>query len=403
MKEMKEFVRKKLKNGLTILFEKRRQEVVSVSASVKHGSAYEKEKEKGISHFIEHLMFKGTKNRTHKEIAEEIEKRGGVLNAYTGEEVTCYWNKLPSKYFSFGMDVASDLILNPKFDKEDFEKEKKVILEEIKMYHDSPGLYVMNKLKEMLFKKPFGLSALGDARKIKGMKGEEITNYFKRKYASNKMILCVVGNTSIDKIEKFAKRFQKTKAREEKAKITKIYRQCIEKRKDLQQAHLALGFHFDSQKRYAYDIFNTILAGGMSSRLFEEIREKRGLVYDIKGFLECGKNYGYQIIYAGTTKEKAKLCKDIILKEIEKMKELNKKDFEECKEQLIGLKKIASEESVSVMNNLIGEEILGDARNFYRYDNKILAVRLEEVRQLAKIKNFGSLLLIPKNTSSDKK
>ena len=128
-----EFFKKKLKNGLTVLFEKRNLPVVAVSSTVKWGSAYETEDIKGISHFLEHLLFKGTKKRSSEEIAAEIERRGGELNGFTSDEVTSYWNKMPSRYLTTAIDIASDITLNPKFDENEFEKEKQVIIEEIKM------------------------------------------------------------------------------------------------------------------------------------------------------------------------------------------------------------------------------------------------------------------------------
>jgi len=394
---MVEFYKKKLGNGLTILFEKRKQDVVSISASVKQGSAYEPINRKGISHFIEHLMFKGTETRSYKEIGEEIEKKGGVINAFTGEEVTSCWTKLPNKHFFTGANLVRDLILNPKFNPQEFEKEKKVVVEEIKMYHDNPHLYVLDKIKSLLYKKPFGLSALGNEKSVLNLGREDVLNFFSRKYTANKMILCVVGNSNLEDIEKEGRKFPKTKAKVEKAKIVRIHKQMIEKRRGLGQAHLALGLHFDSKNRYPYEIFNTFLACGMSSKLFEEIREKRGLAYDVKGYLEIGKNYGYQIIYTGTTKKNVKLCKEIILKEIKNMKNFENKDLEQVKEQLIGLRKVESEESVNVMNALVNEEVDEKAENFYNYDNKIGKVKLKEVRKLAKIKGFSSLVLLPKS------
>jgi len=395
----KEFIRKKLRNGLIILFEKRNMPIVSISASVKQGSAYEPISKKGISHFVEHLMFKGTKTRTNKEIAEEIEKKGGILNAYTGEEITSYWNKLPNKYFKEGIDIASDLILNPRFDPVEFEKERKVIIEEIKMYHDNPNFCPLIKIKEALYKEPFGLSTTGSVNTVSSIKRDDVISFFKNNYKTNKMFLCVVGNAKIDGIEDYGKRFPAAKGKINEVRIEKINKNIVEKRKGLEQAHFVLGFHASSlmgKMRYVNEIFNIILAGGMSSRLFSEIREKKGLAYDVRGFLEQGKNYGYQMIYIGTKKENVRLCREIILKEIGKMGKLARKDFEEGKEQLIGLRKVESEESINVMNALVEEEAAGNAEEFYNYDKRIGEIKLEDVRKLARIKNYSSVVLMPK-------
>ena len=393
-----DFVKKKLGNGLTILFEKRRLPIVSTACAVRQGFAYETEKEKGISHFVEHLMFKGTKTRTYKQIGDEIEKKGGVLNAFTGEEVTAYWNKMPNKHINASLDVASDLILNPRFDKKEFEKERGVILEEIKMYHDSPQMYVFDKIKELLYKKPFGISGIGTSKSVSEISHNDVLRFFNSHYQTNKMFLCVVGNTSIEKIEEWGRKFPKHVGKIREFKPPKINKKLIEKRKGVDQANYVFGFHACSLKekeRYAYELFNTILAEGMSSRLFDEIREKRGLAYAVKGMLDQGKEFGYELIYIGTTKENIKACEKIILKEIRNMKNLEKRDLDEGKEKLIGLRKVGSEESVSVMNALIQEEIGGDAKEFYKYEDKINNVNLTQVRKIGNLKNFSSVALVP--------
>lgn len=394
-----EFYKKKLKNGLTILFEKRKFPTISMSASVNQGFAYENEKEKGISHFAEHLMFKGTKTRTHKEIAEEIEKKGGILNAYTDEEITSYWNKLPSRHFNSSIDICKDLILNPAFHPEEFEKEKKVILEEIKMYHDNPPLHVLDKIKSLLYKKPFGISGIGTEKSVLSLSRDNLINFHKKNYSTNKMILCAVGNADMERIENFGKKFPKIYNAGSRLFPRKINKQVIEKRKDLEQAHLVFGFHAVNgrdKKRYAYELLNIILAGGMSSKLFEEIREKRGLAYAVKGSIEQGKDFSYNSIYVGTRKENVLKCKKIILKEIKRIRELDKKELEEAKEQLIGLRDVESEESMNVMNALAREEIIGKAEEFYKYDERISNINLEELKKISRIKGYSFFALIPK-------
>ena len=393
-----EFIKKKLGNGLTILFEKRKLPVVSIASAIKQGFAYETEKEKGISHFVEHLMFKGTKTRTYKQIGEEIEKKGGILNAFTGEEVTSYWNKVPNKYVENGLDISSDLILNPKFDKKEFEKEKGVILEEIKMYRDNPQVYVIDKIKELLYKKPFGMSGIGTVKSVSNISHEDILRFYDSKYKTNKMILCVVGNTSLGVVDEWGEKFPKNIGKVSEVKPVKINKKIIEKRKGIDQANYVFGFHTCSlrdKRRYDYEVFNTILAEGMSSKLFDEIREKRGLAYAVKGYLEQGNNFGYEMIYVGTTKDKVKACEKIIIEEIKKMKNLSQRELSEGKEKLIGLRKVGSEESVNVMNWLIQEEIAGDAKVFYKYEDKISQIKLEDVRNISKIRNYSSISLIP--------
>jgi len=388
----------KLKNGLIILFEKRKGNVVSISANIKQGFASENEKQKGISHFTEHFVFKGTEKRSHKEIVEEVEKKGGILNAFTDEEATSFWCKMPKKYFGSGIEIASDLMLKPKFNAGEFEKEKRVILEEIKMHKDSPPVYALDKIKELLYKKPFGLSGAGTIQSVSNLKREDILKFYSQKYKTNRMFLCVIGNAELEEIKKFGEKFPSWKGNGNKARIEKINKQLSEKRKNLEQAHFVFGFHMPSTKekgRHASEIIDAILTSGMSSRLFEEIREKRGMAYDIRGFLEQGSNFGYEAIYMGTTKDQVKKCKEIILKEIKNLQNLKIKDLDEIKEKLIGLRQVGSEESVAVMTALISEEARGNAEEFYKYEENVNKIKLEDAKKTAKIKSYSSFALIP--------
>ncbi len=394
---MAEFYKEKLKNGLTVLFEKRNSSCTAVSSCIKEGYAFESQEKKGACHFLEHLMFKGTKTRSYRQIAEEIEKKGGILNAYTEEESTCYWNKLPSKHLQSGLTIAKDLIINPKMAEKDFAREKTVILEEIKMYHDNPNAYVLDKIKEMLYKKPFGMTGAGTYETVNKLELKDLKNIFKKKYAVDRMMLCVVGNADFEKIKEFGSEFPSTKASESRVKIEKINEHYIESRQGLDQACLALGFHAvpsNSRKSYAWEIFNVILGFGMASRLFEQVREKRGLAYDVKSLLQQGRNYGHQVVYAGTTKEKIKHCQEIILKEHSRMKNVSSKELEQAKEQLIGLREVEAEESVNVMNALINEEIAGDAEEFYEYSGRISQVKPEEVKDVARTRGYSSVMLV---------
>jgi len=398
MVKQAEFYRKKLDNGITIIFEKRKIPVVTVASSVKFGAQYESEKIKGISHFIEHLVFKGTKNRSVSEIPKEIESKGGILNAFTSEEITSYWNKLPAKYFELGADISRDLILNPLFEKKALEKERRVILEEIKMYHDNPSSHVMEKIKEMLFEKPFNLSIAGTAKTVNGLSREKVVELFNSIYSTNNMIFSVVGKTSLSQVLDQARKFPKINKNIRNIPIVLKNKQITEKRKGIDQAHLVFGFHMPKlidKQRYAAEFFDSILGGGMSSRLFQEIREKRGLCYAIKSSLEQSKDYAYEMVYAGTVKEKVKKIKEIILKEIKNFKNLNKSDFNEAKERLIGLRQISKEKSDMTMVGLLQEEIGGNAEEFYKYEERINSVKLQDVKNLSKLKGYGFVSLIP--------
>jgi predicted Zn-dependent peptidase len=394
----KEFYRKKLDNGITVIFEKRKTPVVAVASSVKFGAQYEKENIKGISHFIEHLVFKGTKNRSVTEIPQEIESKGGIINAFTAEEITSYWNKLPSKYFELGSEISRDLILNPLFEKKALERERKVILEEIKMYHDNPSTHVLVKIKEMLYKKPFNISIAGNMKTVNSLSREKVINLFKAIYSTNNMVFSVVGNTTWEKVLNEAKKFPKTNKKINSIPIVLKNGQLIEKRKGIDQAHEILAFHMpklNDKQRYSAEIMDSILGGGMSSKLFQEIREKRGLCYAIKSNLEQSKDYSYEMIYAGTVKEKIEEIKKLVLKEIKKLKDLKQKELGEAKERLLGLRQISKEKCDSTMTELLLEEIGGDAENYYKYEDNVNKVKLKDVQNLSKLKGYSFVALVP--------
>jgi len=398
MAKKEEFYRKKLDSGLTIIFEKRKIPVVAVASSVKFGAQYEEENIKGISHFIEHLVFKGTKKRDVEEIPREIENKGGIINAFTSEDITCYWNKIPSKHFQLGADISRDLVLNPLFEKKALERERKVILEEIKMYNDNPGTYVLEKIKEMLYKKPFNMSIAGTLKTVSNLSREKVVSLFNSIYASNNMVFSVVGNVNFEEVLKEARKFLKSKKEIPIKKVFTKNGKLFEKRKGIDQAHEVLGFHMPclvDKNRYSAEIFDSILGGGMSSRLFQEIREKRGLCYAVRSSLEQSRDYSYEAIYIGTVKEKINIVRELILKEIKKIKNLKQKDLNEAKERLIGLREINKERTDATMFDLLHEEIGGNAENYYKYENEIGKVRLEDVRKLAKLKGYSFVALVP--------
>ena len=393
-----EFYRKKIDNGIIVLFEKREIPVVAVSTSVKFGAQYETANIKGISHFIEHLVFKGTKNRTVVDIPNEIEGKGGMINAFTSEEVTCFWNKMPSKYFNLGADISRDLVLNPLFEKDALERERKVILEEIKMYHDNPMAYVMEKIKELLYESPFNIPIAGTYKTVSRLSREKVIDLFNSVYSTNNLIFCVVGKADWEDVLNEAKKFPKINKKINDLKIVPRNGESIEKRKGIDQAHEVIGIHMPKlgdSNRYAAEIFGNILGGGMSSRLFQEVREKRGLCYAIKANLDQSKDYSYLMVYSGTTIDKVREVKEIVLKEIKKLKDLNKKDFDEAKETLIGLKQINLEKCDSTMIDLLQEEIGGNSEDYYKYEENINNVKLEEVRKLGNLREFSFSALIP--------
>lgn len=396
------FFRRKLRNGITVIMEERDLPLVAISITNKFGASFEESKIKGIAHLIEHMVFTGTKTRTHEDISREIEKKGGMLNAFTSQEVTSFLFKLPNEHVFAGLDILCDIITNPKFDSVKFEKEKKVVLEEIKMYHDSPERAVFEKIEENLFAKPFGEGITGSEKSISALNRDFVYDYFKAHYSCENFIVTVVGDTDFNEICKyFEKNFSYRKVLLVNKEIKKTNNKSFEERPGIDQAHFVFAVHsplVGSKEHFALEVLDAYLANGMSSRLFLKIREEKGLAYNVRSAINAEKNYSYYSIYAGTTKEALKEVEEIILDEFAKIDEMSDNDLEEAKERVIGLRKISSEESLHVMNELLFSELCGKAENYYNKEAEIRKVKLNDVKRLARklIQRYSTAAIVPK-------
>ena len=397
------FSKKVLANGLTVLFEKRDVPVTTVMLAAKYGAAYETEDEKGMAHFMEHLCFKGTEKRSVKQIAEEVERVGGDLNAFTHEEITAYHVRLPSEHLGVAMDVIFDVFFNASFPEEEVAKEANVICEEIKMYRDNPRMHAVEMIKKNLYESPFGDFIGGSQAGVKKMTREKLFAKHREMYVPSNSVLCVVGNNDFDEVVRIAEQFEFGVRSSEfgVVEVPEIKKKIVknsEKRAGVEQTNLVLGFHLPyagEDGRYVAELFSTILGEGMSSKLFTEVREKRGLVYSVKTDLDLGKNYGYMIIWAGTDEGKKQEVIDICLEEFKKMGKISEKELAEAKIQVVGSRRVEMEGSNETAVNLIMEEISGDAEDYYDYEKKVGAVSLKEIRKLAKIVDYSSFSLGP--------
>ncbi|MEK6917507.1 MAG: pitrilysin family protein [Nanoarchaeota archaeon] len=396
------FFRKVLKNGMTVLFEKRELPVVSVAFAVRCGGINEDAKEKGISHFIEHMLYKGTPTRNASQISTEIEKNGGVLNGFTSETITAYWCKMPSNKINVALDVLSDMVKNPLFNEAEMNKERKVIFEEIKMRKDNPRIHVDDRIQNFLYDAPLGIDLIGTHETMNPINREKMLKRFNEVYNPNNMILCVVGDADFEKLVEFSeKNFNNKAGKIPEYKVKKKNNSAVEKRKGLDQANVVFAYHAplsNDKKSYAARVLSAVLAEGMSSRLFSEIREKRNLAYSISGEATSCKYFSYNKIYAGTQKENIGKVKELILEEFKKVGAgLEEKELRSIKEQLIGNYNIAMEESVSQMANLLYYEADGNAQEFYEFEKNIKEVKLEDVKELAKkaIKEYSFFALVP--------
>lgn len=387
-----------LKNGLTVLHEKRDVPVTTVMLASKFGSMHESADRKGIAHFLEHMVFKGTKTRSAGQIASEVEKVGGILNAFTGEQETAFHVKLPSNQLSKAMEIIFDIYFNPSFPEEEIKKEANVICEEIRMYNDDPFRHVLDKIKECLYKDPFGLSATGSEENVRSFGRRDFLEVHDNYYSASNSILSVVGNNEFEEVVALAEKFSKDNP-VGKISIPKIENQILnitEERNELQQANLAIGFHFPNSLKYAADVFTTILGEGMSSKLFTEVREKRGMAYAVKTYQEINKDYGFMVIYVGTEKNKVAEVIKLCVEEVKKMSGISDKELAEGKQQLIGNFEVGKEDSSNACLALINEEINGKAEDYYVYKENIENVKLEEIKTLAGVRNYGYFVLSPK-------
>ena len=294
------------------------------------GSCYETKEEAGISHFAEHLFFKGTERRpTSREITQDIEGVGGIINAGTDKEVTVFWCKVASPHFSIALDVLSDLLLNSRFDTKDVEKERQVIIEEIHMNLDIPQQRVNMLIDELLWpEQPLGREVTGYKETVSSLTRERLLDYVGRRYMPNNTVLSIAGNIQHEEaMAQIEPRFDKWPAGELVTAYTTDDKQTkarlrIEP-KDIEQAHLCLAVHGFSRshpQRFTLDLLNTVLGGGMSSRLFMEIRERRGLAYDIHSYTEHFLDSGSFGIYAGVDPAKTEIALAAILEELSKIR-----------------------------------------------------------------------------------
>jgi len=367
---MSKIYKTQLKNGLKIITEEMPDiQSASIGIWINIGSRNEDTGKSGVSHFIEHLLFKGTKKRTALDIAKEIESVGGVLNAFTGRENTCFYVKILSKDIPLAVDLLSDIFLNSKFDKEELEKEKQVVLQEIKMVEDTPDELIHDIFAKAFWKgHPLGMPVLGNFQTIKSLKRDDVLSYYKQSYLPHAVIITAAGNIGHKRLLKLLKPFEKMpylkkqEARGQQQDIPKPYPGITLEQRALEQVHLCLGTPSPNQAhpdRYKIYLLNTLLGGGMSSRLFQEIREKRGLAYSVYSYLNLCLDVGSLVIYAGIAPDAFGKTVDLILKELKVFaeKKISKEELTSAKEQLKGGMLLGLETSESRMTKLARDEI----------------------------------------------
>ena len=379
----------KLKNGIRVVTEEIPSiESVSVGIWINAGSRNEKKIENGIAHFLEHMAFKGTEKRSALQIAEEIESVGGFINAYTSREITCYYAKVLKNHLPLAVDILSDIISNSTFHEQEIEIEKGVIIQEIGQMKDTPDDIIFELLqKEAFADSELGRSILGSVENINSFQRKNFINFIDNNYFAEKIVICAAGNLKHKDLCKLALSLQDIRELKKPKSKNKVLFKGGEKRviKDLEQAHFAVGFeapNLKSPKLFAGKVFSVIMGGGMSSRLFQEIREKRGLCYSIGTSFDCYSDNGIFLSYAGTSGDKVKELSEVIATEFkDSITTINETEVERAKTQLrssllMGLENSSSRSERLARGLIIWDKIVEVQETI----SKIDSVSLEDVR-----------------------
>lgn len=380
-----------LKNGIRAVYEKMPDcRSASVAVWVKSGSVYEAEKEHGMSHFIEHILFKGTKSRSASKIAAEMDDIGGNLNAFTSKECTCFYAKVLDEHIEKAVDIMSDLILRSKLDAGDIEREKGVVTEEILMNDDSPEDVANEGICSLLYEGcAVAPNILGTADSVNAFTRQSLIDYMDKRYRGGDTVISVAGSLDKTKLDAMLwDKFGAMRAGVGEERIPSAIgaggRVAFADR-DAEQAHICIGmpgFGANDDRRFAMLVLSNVLGGCMSSRLFQRIREERGLAYSTYTYPTSYAETGYLTAYAGTGLANAAKVTELILSELASARKdgITKTEFDRAKEQM-RVSYILSSESTSARSSAIGkaELLLGRAEEEARLIKKLEAVSMADV------------------------
>jgi predicted Zn-dependent peptidase len=383
-----------LENGVRIITETMphvRSAAIGIWADV--GSAAERAEERGISHLVEHMLFKGTQRRSAQAIAEEMDGVGGNLNAFTDKETTCYYAKVIDHHVPLAVDVLSDMFLHSTFEPGELEKEQRVILEEIKMYDDSPDELIHDLfIQTMWSDSSLGAPTIGFADTVTSLTRDKLREHMRRRYAPNSVVVAAAGHVKHAQIvELFGSAFAEFKGNCELPvpEDPRTTPSTLFRSKDSEQAYLVLGtrgLSVRDERRYALSVLDTILGGGMSSRLFQEIREKRGLVYTVYSFQAAYRGAGLFAVYAGTSPGNVRQCVSVMRDQFAKLRDTRVSDDELrlAKEHIKGNLTLSLESTSSRMIRLGRSEFsLGRNLTAEEIESRIEAVTADEIAALA--------------------
>jgi predicted Zn-dependent peptidase len=386
----------KLDNGLRIITHAMpRMRSVALGIWITVGGRYESKENKGISHFLEHLVFKGTKNYSCRKLKESIEGVGGHLNGFTSEELTCYLVKIPGRHLDLALNVLADMVVNPALPEPEIAKEKIVILEEIKMYKDQPQSYVYELLDELLWpKQPLGASIIGTEDSVGRIKRTQLAYFKENYYIPGNIVVSAAGLLAPQKLTNrvagiFSRLKNKNPAVFLKAREEQNQPQLKILPKETEQTHLALGFHSFKREhplKHALGLLHVILGANMSSRLFNEVREKRGLAYEIGTLVKRYQDTGTFMVHAGIDNRKISQTIALIFKELAKSKKelVSRDEFKRAKEFYLGQLMLALEDTLDHML-WIGESTATLDKTYSQEEiiKEVQRVKREDLREVA--------------------
>ncbi len=393
--ETRQIRREVLPNGLTVISEQMQHiRSVSIGVWIKTGSRDEEPKSNGISHFIEHMLFKGSANRSAEAIARQVDSIGGNMDAFTAKECICFNMKVVDEHLPVAMDVLSDLVLHPLFKDEDITREKGVILEEIKMDEDSPDYLVHEIFTQSFFQDhPLGKPILGTRDTVRTFKRTSVVDFYQRCFTPENIIVCAAGNLEhkrfVDLVKKHFGQMKPVKKGKRSSRPKTASRIMLRNKKSLEQVQICLGvpsYPIAHERRYASYLLNSLLGGGMSSRLFQNIRERQGLAYAIYSDLSPYRDTGCLCVYAGTSRESAAKVVTSVVRELYRLKSetVSAEELRRSKDQLKGSLMLSLESSTSRMSNLARQEMYFD--RFFTLDElieRIELVKAEDLRGMA--------------------
>jgi predicted Zn-dependent peptidase len=393
--ELRNIHRQVLPNGLTVISEEMKHiRSVSIGVWIKTGSRDEEPQINGLSHFIEHMVFKGTRTRNAEEIARQVDSIGGNLDAFTAKECVCFNIKVLDEHVAIALDVLSDLVLNPVFAIEDIVRERQVILEEIKMDEDSPEYLVHEIFTQNFWKDhPLGKPILGTKETVKGFEQQAVFDLYQKRFTPGNFIVAAAGNLNhghfVDLIAKHFDHMKPLKNGFHQAAPKIVPRITLRNKKSLEQVQICMGVPshpIAHEKRFASYVLNTLLGGGMSSRLFQNIRERQGLAYSIYSDLNPYRDTGCLSVYAGTSRQSAAKVLQSTVSEFRKLKseKVSEEEVRRSKDQLKGSLMLSLESSTARMSNLARQDMYFE--KFYGMDaviEKIEAVTAEDLHAMA--------------------